>query len=97
MIKVIIVTIALIVAGCSSVPFAGQRFERVILLPSESAKPSALVVKSGDAEALLDKPYAAVDIRGDRLVMTRSSPEEIARRYGELLSAEPRAPKVYTL
>lgn len=94
-------TLVLTLVGCASKPVlerAPERVsERVILLPSESGKPSGVVVKTRDAEVVLIKPYAAVEIRGAAMVPSASSAEEVERRYGGLLSAQPKKPQPFTL
>ena len=82
--------------GCASKPIE-RAPDRVILLPSETGRPSGLVVKTKDAEVALSTPYAGVEIRGANLVRSTSTPEQVEQRYGGLLSAQAKAPKVFTL
>lgn len=86
-------TLVLTLIGCASKPVS----ERVILLPSETGKPSGVVVKTMDAEVVLITPYATVEIRGATMVPSASTAEEVERRYGELLSAQPKPPKLFTM
>lgn len=86
-------TLVLTLIGCASKPVS----ERVILLPSETGKPSGVVVKTRDAEVALITPYATVEIRGAAMVPSASTAEEVERRYEELLSAQPKPPKLFTL
>jgi outer membrane protein OmpA-like peptidoglycan-associated protein len=71
--------------------------DRVILLPSETGQPSGLVVKTRDTEVVLSTPYAGVEIRGSGMVRSASTPEEVERRYGGLLSAQAKPSKVFTM
>ena len=89
-------TLALALFGCAS-PAPERVPDRVILLPSETGKPSGVVVTTKDAEVILSTSYAAVEIRGASLVRSTSTPEEIERRYGGLLSAQAKQPKVFTM
>jgi outer membrane protein OmpA-like peptidoglycan-associated protein len=82
--------------GCASKPVERVP-DRVILLPSETGKSSAVVVKTKDSEVVLDKPYAGVEIRGANVSRTASTPEEVEQRYGALLSAQAKPPKVFTM
>jgi len=93
--------LALVLAGCASQPAVVQRAarvsERIILLPSQTSTPSAVVVKTRNAEVLLDKPYAGVEVRGAALVSIAPTAEDIERRYGGLLSAQPKKPQPFTM
>ena len=94
-------TLALVLAGCASQPAVVQRSarvsERIILLPSQTPTPSAVVVKTHGAEVLLNTPYAGVEIRGGALVSIASSAGDVERRYGALLSAQPKKPQPFTM
>ena len=90
-------TVVLTLVGCASQPVPPRVSERVILLPSETGKPSGVVVKTRDAEVVLATPDAAVEIRGASMAPTASTAEEVERRYGKLLSAQPRAPRPFTM
>jgi outer membrane protein OmpA-like peptidoglycan-associated protein len=91
-------TLVLTLGGCASPPVVLERVsERVILLPSETGKPSGVVVRTRDAEVVLTTPYAAVEIRGAALVPAASTAEEVERRYGRLLSAQPKKPQPFTM
>lgn len=89
--------VALLLAGCVSQPVGERVSERIILLPSDTARPSAIVVKTGDAEVVMDTPYAGVEVRGTALLSTGITPEEVERRYGGLLSAHPKKVQLFTL
>ena len=93
----VIVAVAVVLAGCGSQPVVQRAAERVILLPSETARPSAVVVKTRDAEVLLNMTYTSVEIRGGALVSSATTAEEVQRRYGGLLSAEPNKPQPFTM
>ena len=90
-------SLLLAVAGCAPQPAPQRTSERLILLPSASGKPSSVVVTTRDATAELTTPYAAIEIRGTALVPGASTAEEVERRYGGLVSAQPRAPRSYTV
>ena len=90
------VTLILTLFGCAS-PAPQRAPDRVILLPSESGKPSGVIVTTRDGEVMLNTPYAGVEIRGAGLVRSASTPEEVELRYGGLLSAQAKQPKVFTM
>ena len=54
--------------------------ERVILPPSDTERPSAVVVQAGETEVLLDTPYTSADRRGSVLQSNALTAEEIKRR-----------------
>jgi outer membrane protein OmpA-like peptidoglycan-associated protein len=88
-----------LLAGCAAQPPVERPrlIERVVLLPSDTDRPSAVVVRSGDAEILLDTPYTSADVRGAVLETQRLSAEEVASRYRGLLSAQPPKPQPFTI
>lgn len=78
-----------LLAGCAS--------ERVVLLPSADGRKSAVVMRNGAEEYLLDKPYAAHERRAGLSIPYQASAEEVRERYGETLAAQPMRPSSYTL
>lgn len=89
----------LTLVGCAT-PIVEQPpriVERVVLLPSESDRPSAVVVSKGDAQVLLDTPYTTADLRGSELRSGATSAGEVKSRYGALLSAQPHEPEPFTI
>jgi outer membrane protein OmpA-like peptidoglycan-associated protein len=88
--------VVLALFGCASKPVERVP-DRVILLPSDTGKPSGVVVKTKDAEVALSTPYAVVEIRGSNLARAASTPEQIEQRYGRLLLAQAKTPKVFTV
>lgn len=78
-------------AGCAQVS------ERVVLLPDAEGRSGALAVRSGNAETQLAAPYAAVELKGDRLVSRTFDADEVRRRYAAVLAAQPPGPRTHTL
>jgi outer membrane protein OmpA-like peptidoglycan-associated protein len=92
--------VAILAAGCASQPTvepAPRLRERIVLLPSDTERPSAVVVRAHDAELLLDTPYAAADLRGATLETNALTAEAVRERYGALLSAQPPQPRPFTM
>ena len=80
-------------SGCASV--VG---DRVILLPQADGSPSALQVStSGGQRLLLDKPYAAAELRDGRLLATVSSAQAVRDGYGALLAQQSSRPQRFTV
>jgi outer membrane protein OmpA-like peptidoglycan-associated protein len=92
---------ALVLSGCATEPPkvepAPRLRERVVLLPSSTERPSAVVVQAGGTELVLDSPYASADLRGSTLESHQLTAQAIERRYGELIAAEPLQPEAFTL
>jgi outer membrane protein OmpA-like peptidoglycan-associated protein len=89
----------LLLSGCGSQPVhkPSHVSERIILLPSQTDRPSAVVVKSGDSEILLDRPYASTDSRAGVLASGTTTADEVTSRYGKLLAAQPPKPHPFTV
>ena len=74
-------TLALGAAGCAS--------ERVVLLPERDGRPAAVVVKQGDREVVLDRPYAAAELTLADPWTYRATPAEVESTFGAALAAQP--------
>jgi outer membrane protein OmpA-like peptidoglycan-associated protein len=91
---------ALLLLGCAAQPAvvpAPRLVERIVLLPSDTDRPSKVVVKAGHDELVLDVPYASADLRANTLEANRLDEETVKRRYGGLLSAQPPKPAPFTM
>jgi outer membrane protein OmpA-like peptidoglycan-associated protein len=84
-------------AGQPTVERAPSLKERVVLLPSDTDRPSAVVVKIHDAEVLLDTPYTSADLRGSALESSQLAAHEVNHRYSGLLTAQPPKPQPFTM
>lgn len=71
--------------------------ERVVLLPSPDGKPSAVVVRSGQSEQILDEPFETVKLRGDSQVADVMDAQEVEKRYGQVIAQMPMRPVSFTL
>lgn len=76
-------------AGCST--------GTVVLLPESSGRPTAVTVRQGEREVVLDQPYAAANQTPLGPRAYRSSPEAVGTRFGPALAAEPAPPATFTL
>lgn len=79
----------LLLAGCAS--------ERVVLLPSADGRPGAVVVHDPQGEQMLDRPYAATLRQLGGSLSYKSSPEDVQKRFGAALAAQPARPRSYML
>lgn len=92
--------LTLVLAGCAQPPKpkpAPQYSERVILLPSNDGKPSAVVVRRATGEQELAAPYQALELAAGKELPVQVSPAEVSRRYGGVLAVQPARPFSYTL
>ncbi len=80
--------LAALIAGCAS---KGT----VVLLPED--KPTAVVVRQGEKEVVLDKPYAAADVTWRGPVPAQSSAAEVQARFGAALAAQPEQTRTFVL
>ncbi len=72
--------------------------ERVVLLPQADGRPSAVIVRSGGQEQLLDQPYETVKRRPGGLSGTDTmSKDEVQSRFGEAIAQMPERPVRFTL
>lgn len=78
-----------VLAGCAS--------ERVILLPSADGKPSAVVVRNGKDELLLNQPYASVARSALGSSPYMATAERVEADYGAVLAGKPAAPRSFNL
>ncbi|HKU85435.1 MAG TPA: OmpA family protein [Casimicrobiaceae bacterium] len=71
--------------------------ERIVLLPSQDGHPAAVVVKQGDRQVVLDKPYAATELGVADPWPYRASEVEINAGFGDALAAQPSRSASFTL
>jgi len=83
--------VLLFVAGCAS------RNETIVLLPEKDGRDTAVVVKRGDSEVVLDQPYAAdrKTVFGERTYV--ATPAEVTSKFGPALDAMPARARSFTL
>src|SRR5512140_655670 len=88
----------LLVAGMA-LTLTGCATTTAVLLPGGDGKGGALVVNPGPSETVVDQEYAAATVRsaGGPVDVRVLSREEVEKRYGATLAAEPPAPAGFTL
>ncbi len=69
----------------------------VVLLPEADGRKSAVAVKQAGKETVLDAPYAAAKQQSSGTDVYRSSPQEVAARFGPALDARPARAATFTL
>jgi outer membrane protein OmpA-like peptidoglycan-associated protein len=69
----------------------------VVLLPEKDGRPTAVSVKQGDKEVVLDQPYAAArtNAQGPRAYV--ATPQDVNTQFGPALAAQPARATKFTL
>ena len=81
-----------LVASCATPPAT------VILLPGKDGKTGAVAVKDGQAETILNSPYASARASGNEQIERRTtSQQEVQKEFGNTLASLPPRPTKYTL
>jgi outer membrane protein OmpA-like peptidoglycan-associated protein len=88
---VVALALAVLLGGCATPKGA------VVLLPDAHGTPTALTVRQGADEVLLDRPYAAAQLTSRGPVPYASSAEQVQTRFGAALAARPSPPVQFTL
>jgi outer membrane protein OmpA-like peptidoglycan-associated protein len=83
--------LAAVVAACA------HQTGTVILLPEKDGRSTAVVVRQGDQEVVLDRPYAAARQTTSGVRAYASNPQEVETLFGAALAAQPSRPTAYTL
>lgn len=69
----------------------------VVLLPEKDGRHTAVAVKQGDREILLEEPYAAAKVTPVGPRAYRSSAQEVESQFGSALAARPSRAASFTL
>jgi len=82
----LLLTIAagVLVGACASKPAS-----TVVLLPEKDGQPTALTVKQGDKQVVLDLPYAAAKVGAQALDPYQSSQQEVEKEFGPAMASQP--------
>ena len=85
-----VVALAVVLAGCAQT-------ERIVLLPDPEGRATSVVVKQGDREVVLDRPYAAAELTRADPWSYRATPAEVESTFGAALAAQPAPATHFTL
>jgi outer membrane protein OmpA-like peptidoglycan-associated protein len=85
------VLLVCLLAGCA------WTSERIVLLPEQDGRPTAVVVKQGARDVVLDRPYAATELTVADPWTYRASQAEVAATFGDALAAQPARAASFTL
>ena len=89
-VAVALAAITSVIVGCAST-------ERIILLPEQHGRPTAVVVKQGSREVRLDQPYAATELTSADPWSYRASEAEVQATFKDALAAQPSRALNFTL
>ena len=79
-------------AGC-----AQKQQELFVVLPNPDGTSGAITVSEGANSVVLDRPYAAEEVKGDKLKPTTSDPAQVQQVFGGALAAQPILPAHFQL
>jgi OOP family OmpA-OmpF porin len=96
-VPVIVFASALVFGGCATPPPKTKYSEKVILLPNKDGRMSAVIVKRASGEYQIATPYHSIELVAGQDREKDYEPEDVGKRYGEVLEAQPARPFTYTL
>jgi len=73
------------------------KFGTIVLLPEQEGGGAAVVVRAGDEQVVLDRPFASVNLTRSGPRGYLSSPDEVQELFGPALAAQPTRPTRFTL
>ncbi|HLW13383.1 MAG TPA: OmpA family protein [Casimicrobiaceae bacterium] len=88
--RYLLAALVALLAGCAA-------NERIILLPEHDGGPTSVVVRQGDREMVLDRPYAAAELSLADPWRYSATPEEVQSTFGAALAAQPTRAAHFTL
>lgn len=88
---ILAIAIGAAVSGCA------PRSERIILLPEQDGRSTAVIVKQGGREVKLDQPYAATELSYADPWMYRASDAEVQAAFKDALASQPSRAAHFTL
>jgi OmpA-OmpF porin, OOP family len=96
MIKLRWVTL-LLVLGALGGGCAEKQQELFVVLPNPDGTSGAITVSEGQNSVVLDHPYAAEEVKGDKLKPTTSDSAQVQQVFGTALAAQPILPAHFRL
>ena len=94
---VVAIAAGILVAACASKPPVVSPKGTVVLLPEMDGQPTAVTVKQGDRQIVLDQPYAAAKVQSQGLDAYQSSQQEVEREFSAALAAQPVRATIFVL
>lgn len=69
----------------------------VVLLPEPDGRPTAVTVRQGKSEVVLDQPYAAANVRLLGVRPSQSNPQDVQARFAPALAVQPVRAETFVL
>ena len=76
---------------------AEKQQELYVVLPNPDGTSGAITVTEGPNSVVLDRPYAAEEVKGDQLKPTTSDSTQVEQVFGSALAAQPILPEHFRL
>jgi OmpA-OmpF porin, OOP family len=76
---------------------AEKQQELFVVLPNPDGTSGAITVSEGQNSVVLDRPYAAEEVKGDKLEPTTSDSTQVQQVFGSALAAQPILPEHFRL
>src|SRR5215472_9047491 len=76
---------------------AQKQQELFVVLPNPDGTSGAITVTEGPNSVVLDRPYAAEEVKGDQLKPTTSDSTQVEQVFGSALAAQPILPEHFRL
>ena len=81
-----------VLGGC-----AAKQQGLFVVLPNPDGTSGAITVSEGQNSVVLDRPYAAEEVRGDKLEQTTCDSAQVQQVFGSALAAQPILPAHFRL
>jgi len=81
-----------VLGGC-----AAKQQGLFVVLPNPDGTSGAITVSDGGNSVVLDRPYAAEDVKGDKVEQTTSDSAQVQQVFGSALAAQPILPEHFRL
>ena len=82
--------LSITLAGCA-------RQALFVVLPNPDGTSGAVTVDAGQTSVVLDRPYAAGEVKSGKVESASSSPEQVQQIFGSALAAQPILPSHFRL
>ncbi|MGA7873007.1 MAG: OmpA family protein [Candidatus Binatus sp.] len=89
--RLALVLALLLLASCSS------RQSLFVVLPNPDGSSGAVTIKDGQKSVVLDRPYAAGEVRGGVAAPVKVDPAQVQQIFGNALAAQPVLPSHFVL
>lgn len=89
--RIVLIPLLLLLASCSS------RQSLFVVLPNPDGSSGAVTIEDGQKSVLLDRPYAAGEVRGGVAAPVKVDQAQVQQIFGNALAAQPILPAHFVL